>query len=178
VSAILNGFAPDILITHWTDDFHADHATTAAIVRRVLPSAISHSAKVPRLWACDTYFSTGARGPFVPDVYVDVTGQWSRKLTAIRAIAANDPIPGWLSQNVNAACTAPLHPTGDRRALYAEGFSASSLRLYRASSVSRHLTPAGSGLTPSGKSYTYGVARPQYDNGRPVRAQSNIHRIC
>ena len=91
VSTLLNGFAPDILITHWTDDFHADHATTAAIVRRVLPFAISHSAKVPRLWACDTYFSTGARGPFVPDVYVDVTGQWSRKLTAIRAHHSQRP---------------------------------------------------------------------------------------
>ena len=26
VSAILNRFTPDILITHWLDDFHADHA--------------------------------------------------------------------------------------------------------------------------------------------------------
>jgi N-acetylglucosamine malate deacetylase 1 len=91
VGAILKRFAPDILITHWTDDFHADHATTAIIVRRTLPFVIPHIGKAPRLWACDTYFSTGARGPFVPDVYVDVTAQWSQKLAAIRAHESQRP---------------------------------------------------------------------------------------
>src|SRR5262245_25435757 len=91
VSAILTGFAPDILLAHWTDDMHADHASTAAIVQRVLPFVICHIGKAPRLWACDTYFSTGARGPFVPDVYVDVTDQWSRKLAAIRAHRSQRP---------------------------------------------------------------------------------------
>ena len=91
VSAILTRFSPDILITHWMDDFHADHATTATIVQRVLPFVISHLAKAPRLWACDTYLSAGARGLFVPDVYVDVTGQWPRKLAAIRAHHSQRP---------------------------------------------------------------------------------------
>jgi len=124
VSAILNGFAPDILITHWTDDFHADHATTAAIVRRVLPFAISHSAKVPRLWACDTCFSTGARGPFVPDVYVDVTGQWSRKLTAIRVHRSQRP-ESWVALT-ERQCGLHGHrytpPETPPERFYAEGF--------------------------------------------------------
>jgi LmbE family N-acetylglucosaminyl deacetylase len=91
VSAILKRFAPDMLITHWTDDFHADHAATAAIVQRVLPFVIAHITKAPRLWACDTYLSTGARGPFIPDIFVDVTAQWSRKLAAIRAHHSQRP---------------------------------------------------------------------------------------
>jgi LmbE family N-acetylglucosaminyl deacetylase len=85
VSDILMRFAPDILITHWADDVHADHAATAAIVQRVLPFMMSQARKAPRLWACDTYFSTGTRGPFIPDIHVDVTAQWPRKLAAIRA---------------------------------------------------------------------------------------------
>jgi LmbE family N-acetylglucosaminyl deacetylase len=91
VSAILMHFAPDTLITHWTDDFHADHAATAATVQRVLPFVIAHITKAPRLWACDTYLSTGARGPFIPDIYVDVTAQWSCKLAAIRAHHSQRP---------------------------------------------------------------------------------------
>jgi N-acetylglucosamine malate deacetylase 1 len=91
VSDILKRFAPDILITHWIDDFHADHAATAAIVQRMLPFVMSQVRKAPRLWACDTYFSTGTRGPFVPDVLVDVTAQWPRKLAAIRAHQSQRP---------------------------------------------------------------------------------------
>jgi LmbE family N-acetylglucosaminyl deacetylase len=91
VSALLKHFAPDILITHWVDDFHSDHASTAAVVQRVMPFAISHMRKRPRLWACDTYFSMGTRGPFVPDVYIDVTDQWTRKLRAIRAHQSQRP---------------------------------------------------------------------------------------
>ena len=91
VSDILMRIAPDILITHWIDDGHADHANTAAIVQRVLPSVITQVRKAPRVWACDTYFSMGTRGSFVPDVFVDVTAQWPRKLAAIRAHQSQRP---------------------------------------------------------------------------------------
>src|SRR5687767_13601948 len=49
VSDILMRFAPDILITHWADDVHADHATTAAIVQRVLPFMMSRVRKAPHV---------------------------------------------------------------------------------------------------------------------------------
>ena len=91
VSDLLRRFAPDLLMTHWVDDVHADHATTAAIVQRVLPSVMSQMQKAPRWWACDTYFSMGTRGAFVPDVFVDVTAQWPRKLAAIRAHQSQRP---------------------------------------------------------------------------------------
>jgi N-acetylglucosamine malate deacetylase 1 len=91
VRGLLLEFAPDILITHWIDDFHADHAATAAVVQRVFPSVMSEIGKSLRIWACDTYFSMGARGPFVPDIYVDVTAEWGVKLTAIRAHRSQRP---------------------------------------------------------------------------------------
>jgi N-acetylglucosamine malate deacetylase 1 len=124
VSAILNRFAPDLLITHWADDFHADHAATAAIVQRVLPFVMSHMGKAPRVWACDTYFSTGARGPFVPDVYVDVTAQWPRKLAAMRA-HQSQRLDFWLALT-ERRCGLHGHryapPETPPERFYAEGF--------------------------------------------------------
>jgi LmbE family N-acetylglucosaminyl deacetylase len=124
VGAILQRSAPDILVTHWVDDFHADHATTAAIVQRVLPSVISHAGKAPRLWACDTYFSRGARGPFIPDVYVDVTAQWPRKLAAIRAHQSQRP-ESWVALT-QRQCGLHGHryapPEAESAPFYAEGF--------------------------------------------------------
>ena len=124
VSAILNNFAPDIVITHWVDDFHADHSATAAIVHRALPFVIAHIGKAPWLWACDTYFSTGARGLFVPDVHVDVTGQWTRKLAAIRAHLSQRP-EAWVART-ERQCGLHGHryapPETQPERFYAEGF--------------------------------------------------------
>jgi len=124
VAVMLNRFGPDILLTHWIDDSHADHATTAAIVQRVLPFAMYQMRKAPRLWSCDTYFSMGARGPFVPDVYVDVTGQWSRKLAAIRAHQSQMP-ESWIAR-AERQCGLHGHryapPEGQPGLFYAEGF--------------------------------------------------------
>jgi LmbE family N-acetylglucosaminyl deacetylase len=124
VSTILNEFAPDVLITHWVDDFHADHSATAAIVHRVLGFVIAQIGKVPRLWACDTYFSTGARGVFVPDIQVDVTAQWPRKLAAIRAHVSQRP-EAWVARTerhcgLHGYRYAPPETQPER--LYAEGF--------------------------------------------------------
>jgi hypothetical protein len=37
----------------------------------------------PRIFCCDTYNSVGIHGPFEPDRFVDVTGVWDQKLTAL-----------------------------------------------------------------------------------------------
>jgi len=115
VSALLREFAPDMLITHWIDDFHADHAATAAIVQRVFPAVMSDLGAALRMWACDTYFSMGARGPFIPDVYVDITATWEVKLAAIRAHQSQRP-EYWLTL-LERQCG--LH--GHRSALYHAG---------------------------------------------------------
>jgi LmbE family N-acetylglucosaminyl deacetylase len=124
VQAVLNQYAPDLLITHWIDDFHADHAATASIVQRVLPFVMSCIGKAPRLWACDTYLSTGARGPFIPDIYVDVTQQWPQKLAAIRAHQSQQP-ESWVGIT-ERQCGLHGHryrtPETPPEPFYAEGF--------------------------------------------------------
>ena len=115
MSAILKRFVPEYADrAHWLDDFHADHAGTAAIVQRVLPFVIAQISKTPRLRACDTYLSTGARGPFIPDIYVDVTAQWARKLAAIRAHHSQRP-EYWVALYRASmwVARAPLRPTRD-----------------------------------------------------------------
>jgi N-acetylglucosamine malate deacetylase 1 len=124
VRAILQEFAPDILITHWLDDVHPDHANTAAVTQHVLPFVISHIRKAPRLWACDTYFSMGTRGPFTPDIYVDVTAQWPRKLAAIQAHQSQRP-ESWIAR-LERQCGLHGHrytpPEAQLEPFYAEGF--------------------------------------------------------
>jgi LmbE family N-acetylglucosaminyl deacetylase len=124
VRTILQQFAPDILITHWIDDMHPDHAATASVVQHVLPFVIAHIGKVPRLWACDTYFSTGVRGTFTPDIYVDVTAQWPQKLAAIRAHQSQRP-ESWIART-ERQCGLHGHRYTPSEApletFYAEGF--------------------------------------------------------
>ena len=124
VREILQGIAPDVLITHWNDDVHPDHVNTALIVQRVLPFVMTHIRKVPRLWSCDTYFSIGTRGPFIPDIYVDVTAQWPRKLAAIQAHQSQRP-ESWI-QRAERQCGLHGHryivPEAPLRPFYAEAF--------------------------------------------------------
>jgi len=124
VCALLKHFAPDVLITHWIDDFHADHAATAAIVQRILPFVMAEQRKPLRVWACDTYLSMGARGPFVPDVYVDITGAWAGKLAAIRAHQSQRP-EYWVAvvERQNGLHGHRYAPDeAEPRPFYAEGF--------------------------------------------------------
>jgi LmbE family N-acetylglucosaminyl deacetylase len=122
--AMLMSWAPDLLITHWLDDGHADHAATAAVVQRVLPFVMADLAKPVRVWACDTYFSIGPRGPFVPDVYVDITEQWTLKLAAVRTHQSQHP-EGWV-RLLERQCGLHAHRATQRVSegghFYAEGF--------------------------------------------------------
>jgi LmbE family N-acetylglucosaminyl deacetylase len=124
IRSVLGSYAPDILITHWLDDGHADHAATAAVVQRVLPFVMTDLAKPLRVWACDTYFSMGPRGPFVPDIYVDVTQQWGTKLTAVQAHHSQHP-EGWMTM-LERQCGLHAHRATHRvlegARFYAEGF--------------------------------------------------------
>ncbi|HXH11979.1 MAG TPA: PIG-L deacetylase family protein [Alphaproteobacteria bacterium] len=121
---VLMSSAPDIIVTHWLDDGHADHAATAAVVQRTLPFVMADIGKTVRVWACDTYFSLGPRGPFVPDVYVDVTQQWAIKLAAVRAHQSQHP-EGWvtlLERQCGLHAHRATHLVGAGGRFYAEGF--------------------------------------------------------
>jgi LmbE family N-acetylglucosaminyl deacetylase len=124
IREVLTSAAPDIIVTHWLDDGHADHAATAAVVQRALPFVMADIGKPVRVWACDTYFSLGPRGPFVPDVYVDVTHQWAIKLAAVRAHQSQRP-EGWvtlLERQCGLHAHRATHRVGEGGRFYAEGF--------------------------------------------------------
>jgi N-acetylglucosamine malate deacetylase 1 len=84
--------APDLVVTHAPNDYHADHRALSAAVSQ----AVSFAA--PLLFA-DTLRGTG----FVPTHWVDVTPWFEAKCAAIRAHVSQDPERFVVSASVQAA---------------------------------------------------------------------------
>jgi N-acetylglucosamine malate deacetylase 1 len=101
LQALIQTHAPDLVLTHAPNDYHADH--------RALSAGVLQAAgfSVPVLYM-DTMNGTG----FVPTHWVDVTPHWFAKETAIRAHATQDPERFVLGANRQAGfrageCNAP-----------------------------------------------------------------------
>jgi LmbE family N-acetylglucosaminyl deacetylase len=83
-------FRPELLVAHWFDDVHPDHEATfqmarTAFFRKIIREPQLDPASFPLFLLCDTYGSQGFRGPFPPNLLVDVSDCWEDKLAAIRA---------------------------------------------------------------------------------------------
>ena len=118
----LNSFRPDIIIAHWYDDMHPDHEAAFRLLRRsllrdLLVNPRNDYKDFPRIFCCDTYNSTGLRGPFRPDRFVDVASVWQKKIFAINA-HASEPLPIYLAM-INRQCLAHGNLSETKRA---EGF--------------------------------------------------------
>lgn len=93
--------APDLILTHAPNDYHADHRALSAAVLQASGFA------VPVLFM-DTMNGTG----FTPTHWVDVTAHWPAKEAAIRAHASQEPERFVVMANRQAAfrageCNAP-----------------------------------------------------------------------
>lgn len=80
LKAHIGNVRPDIVLTHWRDDYHGDHRALSEAVR----IAISFTA--PVLYA-DTLAGVG----FTPTHYVDISDHFELKVQAIRAHASQEP---------------------------------------------------------------------------------------
>ncbi len=91
ISDLLMDFRPTVVITHWEQDSHPDHAATNEATRAAVVASAGLSRTLDLVLACDTYLGAGRDGLFTPDLYVDVTDVWEQKLEAIRQHASQDP---------------------------------------------------------------------------------------
>jgi LmbE family N-acetylglucosaminyl deacetylase len=117
---------PNLVLTHWPDDTHPDHAASVQLVVEALVRyAVAHGLEdvaasrqaFPQVWSCDTYGAMGRHSGFEPEWYIDVSAVWEHKIHALQAHQSQNP-DHWIDliQRHNAfygaRCNRP----------YAEGF--------------------------------------------------------
>ena len=90
---------PDVILTHHPSDPSTDHAMTARLTAQMLlslpapliPASEPPCAKQPSLFFWDVL----AGGDFRPEVYVDITATFDRKL---QALACHDSQVSWMGE--------------------------------------------------------------------------------
>jgi LmbE family N-acetylglucosaminyl deacetylase len=100
LAAFLLARPPDIVLTHWLDDTHPDHAASVRlVVDALLRYAVAHGLEdvdasrraFPRVWSCDTYGALGGRGGFEAEWYIDISAVWEQKIHALEAHQSQNP---------------------------------------------------------------------------------------
>jgi N-acetylglucosamine malate deacetylase 1 len=100
LTAFLLARPPDLVLTHWLEDTHPDHVTSARLVIEALVHyAVSHGLEdveasrraFPQVWACDTYGALGRRGAFDPEWSIAMSAVWKQKLQALAAHHSQTP---------------------------------------------------------------------------------------
>ena len=97
----VRAFAPDLVLTHWHNDFlHPDHAETSRAVLWACrycnaPGRRTEHAPCarPEIMYFECVLGAAPACGFVPQVYVDVSGVFERKLEALRQLASQPQLP-------------------------------------------------------------------------------------
>jgi LmbE family N-acetylglucosaminyl deacetylase len=119
---------PDLIITHSPDDYHTDHIETSKLVfyasfAATLPHIVTdseyHKPVVPIF-----YMEPGRSIDFIPQEYVDVSGEMDLKLRAIRLHKSQIE---WLGEHTGLDVVDRVRIAGEFRGMqcgvkYAEGF--------------------------------------------------------
>ena len=97
----VRAFQPDLVLTHWREDFlHPDHAEAARGVLwacrycNAAGRATDHAPCArPEIMCFECVLGSAPACGFVPDLYVDVSAVFERKLEALRCLASQPALP-------------------------------------------------------------------------------------
>jgi len=122
VREILDAERPDVVLTHPTHDYHADHRITARLVERAVGrSGPEADAQEDEIWQMDTLAGVA----FAPERYVDITSAVETKQAMIRC---HESQMEWMSSYRHTDLTYIIEWIGRWRGMqagfpYAEGFA-------------------------------------------------------
>ena len=124
----VRGAAPDLILTHYPDDYHPDHRATSRAVLDAsfimgLPNVVTENPACPGVPAL-YYFDTLAGLGFLPTEYVDVSDVWQTKAAML---ACHRSQVDWLQYHDDIDITAFMETVARFRGLqcgvtHAEGF--------------------------------------------------------
>jgi LmbE family N-acetylglucosaminyl deacetylase len=99
---VIRAFRPDTVLCHWIDDFlHPDHVEAAQAVLWAarychapgIKTAEHGPCASPEFVCYETQLGASPVTKFLPDFYVDVDRTMDRKISAMKALAAQPALP-------------------------------------------------------------------------------------
>ena len=84
-------FSPQLVLTHWQHDSHPEHVEAYRVAQDAVIRLARASVYVRAMFSFTTYYNRGTDRFFIPEFYVDVSPEWSRKVRAINLHVDQDP---------------------------------------------------------------------------------------
>ncbi len=99
---VIRAFQPDLVLCHWLNDYlHPDHVEAVNAViwasRYCFRPGIKTAhppCPAPEIVCYEPIAGITPVAKFVPNLYVDITGVWERKVEALKALASQPELPG------------------------------------------------------------------------------------
>ncbi len=130
ITDAVRSFQPDLVLTHWHNDvLHPDHVETTKAVIWACRYCDAPGVKTDHNWCEEPdivcYEATLGTAPvtrYLPDLYVDITSVYERKMEALRHLASQSQLPDNYAilaryRGLEAKTTANM-----KTCIYAEGF--------------------------------------------------------
>ncbi len=127
----VRAFRPDLVLSHWINDLmHPDHVETTQAALWACSYCNAGGIETahepcsrPSLVCYETTMGTVPVSGFVPDLYVDITPVFDRKMEALKRLAAQPALPEVYEVLGRYRAIESLHVAGMTDCRYAEGFA-------------------------------------------------------
>lgn len=128
---LIRDFKPDLVLSHWINDLmHPDHAETTQAALWACSYCNSGGIQTehapcprPTLICYETTMGTAPVSGFIPDLYVNITDQFERKIEAVGRFAAQPLLPEVYTVLNRYRGIEAQHLAGMSGCRYAEGFA-------------------------------------------------------